>query len=173
MAILLVILAKPARTGGQVEQSETPIRFTQSVPILDIVREERSFVIGESKAQEAERKLQEARALLELQHPSLPPQSQGQVGDDTERVRLLIVQKSTEYGVDAERALRIAKCESNFNPNAINKSSGASGVFQYLPSTWANTPEGKEGKSPFDAEANIRAAIRHMAVHGYNAWVCK
>jgi hypothetical protein len=43
-------------------------------------------------------------------------------------------------------------------------------VFQYLSGTFANTPEGKQGLSVFDADANIRAAVRHMAVHGTSPW---
>ena len=38
-------------------------------------------------------------------------------------------------------ALRVANCESHYNPLAINRSSGASGLFQFMPSTWnANFP---------------------------------
>ena len=33
-------------------------------------------------------------------------------------------------------ALRVANCESHYNPLAINRSSGASGLFQFMPSTW-------------------------------------
>jgi len=34
-----------------------------------------------------------------------------------------------------------------------------------MPGTWKNTPEGKAGLSCKDADANVRAAVRHMAVH--------
>lgn len=90
-----------------------------------------------------------------------------------EEVIQLIRHWSEYFSVPVEHPLRIAKCESNYRWNAKNKSSSASGVFQYLNGTWAKTFEGKAGVSVFDADANIRAAIRHMSVHGYDAWECK
>jgi hypothetical protein len=90
-----------------------------------------------------------------------------------EEVIALIETYSAEYGISSEAPLRIAKCESNYRWDAKNKRSSASGVFQYLAGTWANTYEGKAGLSVFDADANIRAAIRHMSVHGFDAWECK
>jgi muramidase (phage lysozyme) len=77
------------------------------------------------------------------------------------------------FGVPVEHPLRIARCESGLNTFAMNRTSSASGVFQFLSGTWANTYEGKAGLSVFDSDANIRAAIRHMSVHGYAAWECK
>ena len=32
--------------------------------------------------------------------------------------------------------------ESSGDPQAVNSSSGAGGLYQFLPSTWASTPEG-------------------------------
>ena len=72
-------------------------------------------------------------------------------------------------------ALRVAKCESNYNPMAVNRSSGASGLFQFLPSTWANTPQGKAGRSVFDATANAQAAAWYYNATGRTGrpWSCK
>ena len=72
-------------------------------------------------------------------------------------------------------ALRVAKCESNYNPLAVNRSSGASGLFQFLPSTWANTPQGKAGMSVFDATANAQAAAWYYNATGRTGgpWSCK
>jgi hypothetical protein len=68
-------------------------------------------------------------------------------------------------------ALRVAACESGFNPNAYNRSSGASGLFQFLPSTWAHTPYA--GRSVFDPDANARAAAwLYQQDHG-SAWTCR
>ena len=38
---------------------------------------------------------------------------------------------------DIDLALRIAKCESTLIPGNVNKSSGASGLFQHLPKYWS------------------------------------
>jgi hypothetical protein len=51
--------------------------------------------------------------------------------------------------------------ESRGNPNAVNPRSGASGLGQFLASTWRTTPQGRAGYSVFDPIAN-RAAVRWM-----------
>jgi len=90
-----------------------------------------------------------------------------------EEVIQLIHHWAEYFSVPVEHPLRIARCESNYRWDAKNRSSSASGVFQYLSGSWANTFEGKAGASVFDANANITAAIRHMSIHGYDAWECK
>jgi Transglycosylase SLT domain len=87
-----------------------------------------------------------------------------------EEVIQLIESYSSQYGIHADLPLRIAKCESGYNQFSKNRSSTASGVFQYLNSTWRNTQAGKEGVSVFDAEANIKMAISHIATHGTSPW---
>jgi soluble lytic murein transglycosylase-like protein len=67
-------------------------------------------------------------------------------------------------------ALRVAKCESNYNPYAVNRSSGAAGLFQFLPSTWAASPY--HAQSVFDPVANSRAAAWLYQRSGPGQWVC-
>lgn len=93
----------------------------------------------------------------------------GQVYSQDE-VQNLIISYSKEFQIDPTIPLRIAKCESNYHWNSKNSSSTASGVYQFIASTWAGTPEGKSGLSPFDADANVRAAIRKISQGGINAW---
>lgn len=80
-------------------------------------------------------------------------------------VEALIRQYSNQYGVNPATATCIAFRESGYNQFSKNKSSTASGVFQYVRSTWAGTDEGRSGLSVFDADANIKAAIKYMAIH--------
>ncbi|MFZ0215192.1 MAG: transglycosylase SLT domain-containing protein, partial [Candidatus Dormiibacterota bacterium] len=54
--------------------------------------------------------------------------------------------------------LCIATHESGDNPNAVQPYGGAEGLFQFLPSTFARTPQGAAGASIFDATANAQAA---------------
>ena len=58
----------------------------------------------------------------------------------------------------------IIRVESQGNPNAHNRS-GASGLGQFLPSTWLTTPQGRAGLSVYDPNAN-RAAIQYMLTAG-------
>jgi transglycosylase-like protein with SLT domain len=82
------------------------------------------------------------------------------------------------FGSYSQGALNIAKCESGYDPNAWNSypimGSHASGVFQILyPSTWNSTSY--SGYSPFNADANIKAAyqIFHRDGNSWREWQCK
>lgn len=66
-------------------------------------------------------------------------------------------------------AERVAMCESGDNPYARN-ASGASGLFQIMPGTWAGTPYASQ--SIFNAVANARAAAWIYAHSGPGAWTC-
>jgi hypothetical protein len=54
--------------------------------------------------------------------------------------------------------------ESRGNPSAVNPRSGASGLGQFLRSTWATTPQGKAGYSVFNAAANREAVLYMLSV---------
>ena len=54
---------------------------------------------------------------------------------------------------------------------AIRLASSASGLFQFLDSTWAR--HGIAGFSVFDPVANALAAARLVADEGWSQWVCK
>lgn len=77
---------------------------------------------------------------------------------------------------DVTKAVRIAWCESSFNPRAVNPSSGASGLFQHLPGYWEerSTAAGYPGADIFDPEANV--AVAAWLVYekgGWSHWTCK
>jgi soluble lytic murein transglycosylase-like protein len=67
-------------------------------------------------------------------------------------------------------AERVALCESGDNPSAVNRGSGAEGLFQIMPGTWAGTPYASQ--SEFDAVANAKAAAWIYARRGGSAWSC-
>ena len=74
-----------------------------------------------------------------------------------------------------EAALRIIQCESLGDPEAYNPYSGASGLFQFLPGTYAviAPKAGFDGVSVFDPEANIGSAAWLVAYYeslGRNPW---
>ncbi len=102
---------------------------------------------------------------------SFPPQ--------VERWRGLVSQFFPSNRVD--EALAIMRCESNGDPDAYNPYSGASGLFQFIPSTWATTAHkaGYPNASPFEPEANVASAAwlaaRYEALGQYywRAWSCR
>ena len=68
-------------------------------------------------------------------------------------------------------AFNVAYCESRYHPNSVNSSSGAAGLFQFLPSTWAFTPW--HASSPFDPAANASAAAWLYRRDGPSQWQCQ
>ncbi|MEA1902705.1 MAG: transglycosylase SLT domain-containing protein [Actinomycetota bacterium] len=96
-----------------------------------------------------------------------------------EQWRPLVTQYFPSHRV--EEALRILDCESNGDPDAYNPYSGASGLFQFLPSTWATTAPkaGWDGYSVFHPEANISSAAwlanryEELGSYYWQAWSCR
>ena len=80
---------------------------------------------------------------------------------------------SSAFGVDYNKMVAVARCETggSFNPYSRNPSSSASGVFQFLDSTWARA--GLAGFSVFDPVANSLAAARLVVRDGgWREWAC-
>lgn len=94
---------------------------------------------------------------------------------DTEYTRDEIIQiiyaAADKYGQPRSDMLRVAQCESVLDPNAVNPASGVSGLFQFLPSTWATTPYADE--DIFDPVANAEAAGWMWANGRRNEWHCQ
>ncbi len=63
----------------------------------------------------------------------------------------------------------IMYCESKYNPYALNAGSHASGLFQFLPSSWRVWGGGGD---PFSIPDNINAAITYYKYAGMAPWVC-
>jgi hypothetical protein len=68
-------------------------------------------------------------------------------------------------------AMNVAYCESRYHPNSVNSTSGASGLFQFMPSTWGGTPWASQ--SPFDPAANAMAAAWLYSHYGPGRWTCQ
>jgi LysM repeat protein len=93
---------------------------------------------------------------------------------DNVSVQNMIIQ---QFGIHAQAALNVARCESSFQPYAYNPTpvgwSHAEGVFQILyPDTWSLTPQ--RNASPYNAAANIAAA--YYLSHGgtdWHLWECQ
>jgi uncharacterized protein YabE (DUF348 family) len=91
------------------------------------------------------------------------------------QIEQIIRDAAAKYGADATQLLRVAYCESRYDPNAYNSVLGASGLFQIIPGTWAaNSPRaGYGGASVFDPVANASTAA-WMFAHGQaGQWACK
>jgi len=76
---------------------------------------------------------------------------------------------ATSYsGSPGMQACIIAR-ESGGNPRAVNPSSGAGGLYQFLPSTWAALGHSGLPENASVAEQN-QAYAQEVAASGYSAW---
>lgn len=75
---------------------------------------------------------------------------------------------AARYGVDGDRLVRVAMCESGLNPNAVNRS-GASGLFQFKPATFY----GHGGHNIWDAADQSDVAARMFAQGLASQWTCR
>jgi len=96
------------------------------------------------------------------------------VGPKTLTAQDYIKLYSVKYGVDTDIALRVAKCESNFIPNAQNSHSSAGGVFQFIDSTfyWIADEMGIENAKKYDAKTNIEMGMYLAKNYGWKHWEC-
>jgi len=106
-----------------------------------------------------------------------PAQAEEHVWEQPLDVPALIVAAAERYGVDPSRMLRVAWCESRFDPSALNRwDGGSAGVFQFQRRTWlwASRSAGVGGASPFEAWANVEAAAWLFSTPGgYRHWTCQ
>lgn len=82
---------------------------------------------------------------------SVPASSGGSIQGDIQAAFSPLGSAAVQWG------LCIAQHESGDNPDAVSPS-GAEGLFQFMPSTFANTPPGQAGGSIWDPVANSQAA---------------
>ncbi len=89
---------------------------------------------------------------------------------EAEIVRL-IEEAADFYGQPRADMLRVARCESELSPTAVNQRTGDSGLFQFNPGTWRSTPYADE--DIFDPRASAYAAGWMWSVGRRNEWVCQ
>ena len=100
--------------------------------------------------------------------PVTPEPTEEPAGND---IVSIIYAAADRYGQPREDMLRVATCESNLDPTEVHPVSQASGLFQFLPSTWATTPYADQ--DIFDPVANANAAGWMWSVGRRNEWVCQ
>ena len=108
------------------------------------------------------------------------PKAQPVAKVSTSKVEEIIRTAARKHGVSEDYLVRIAKCESGLNPNAVNRNYYAgggnpTGVFQYLPETWNRIG----GRSPYGVgniyNAQDQANVTAWAfANGYSGeWACR
>ncbi len=101
-----------------------------------------------------------------------PPAPPPAVSYPAGSIQDIITKAFTPYGATAVAwGLRVARCESGYNPRAYNPAGPYYGLFQFLMSTFRATPYG--GQDIYDPVANASAAAWKYGQGGAGAWGCR
>jgi hypothetical protein len=175
-----VVLPRLDPPGPPVKVAVTQLSAYDRTSVLDQARSHKTQVEQTAQAQAWSHELQQGLADYQAQldalaaaqaeaeriaalnnHPPPPPW-----------IAKIITDAFSPLGQDAVVwAMRVAWCESRYHPNSVNSDSGASGLFQFMPSTWSGTPWANQ--SPFDPVANANAAAWLYNRYGPGRWTCK
>jgi uncharacterized protein YraI len=98
------------------------------------------------------------------------PNPGASAGNEQEIISI-IQQAANAHGQDPDDMVRVARCESNLNPRAVDASGSYHGLFQFVPSTFAATPYG--GQDIYDPWANAHAAAWMWSEGRKFEWVCQ
>ncbi len=167
MTLLLIgaaVIATPAASGAPPRSALPPALDANAAPPA-------SFFVADPIAS---RELRVTKAKLKREHARYL----GAHRRVLQLVRVLRQRPSTSEAINLACSIygscstlwRVARCESGYSPTAHNPS-GASGLFQFMPGTFAGTPFGRF--SIWSPYANALAAGWMFARGRAGAWVCR
>lgn len=92
--------------------------------------------------------------------------------DPKDNIKSIITSKAKQYHIDQELLLKIAECESGFKPDSKNTRSTASGLFQWLDSSFLRYAQayGFPIEDKNDPEVQSELAARVIADGGIHNW---
>jgi peptidoglycan hydrolase CwlO-like protein len=168
------------RTALSAQASDLGDRLSRQTAVVAALEADRAR--AEALVQTLQDRAARAAARRDIQHaggsesdpgPTPKPGPPPPPDPGPEAVKALITQYFSPLGDDnVTKAMCVADRESDFNPLAENPISGAAGVFQFLPSTWAlfAPAAGWGGHSVFEAEANVAVAAWTVGNYGWSSW---
>ena len=176
--VILPRLDPPANTTSKVAVTQLSAYDRQSV--VSQTRALRALAAQEAQVQAWAHQLQQGLAEYQAQVQALAAAQA-----ESERIAKLnnhppppaeigkiITDAFSPLGQDAVVwAMRIAYCESRYHPNSVNTDSGATGLFQFMASTWSGTPWANQSRT--DPVANAQAAAWLYSHYGPGRWSCK
>ncbi len=87
------------------------------------------------------------------------------------RIRRYIKRAARRYNQSESAMLRVARCESNLDPCAVNSRGPYYGLYQFLESTWRTTPYRRD--DIFDPKPQALAAAWMWKQGRKNEWACQ
>ena len=163
VAVTVTQLTAFDRSSVVQESHNQKVHAAQTAQVQSWAQELKQGLADYQAQQEAQAQAQAIAAEIAARsnHPAPPPDIAKDITD-----------AFSPLGAGAVQwAMNVAYCESRYHPNSVNSSSGASGLFQFLPSTWAFTPYASY--SPFDPRYNALAAAWLYHRDGPSQWVCQ
>lgn len=95
---------------------------------------------------------------------------------EKEIIAIKIRQAARIAGVDPVVAVNVANCESGLKPNVKNAHSSASGLWQFINSTWKSTAKRRGLDWPlsdrFDPVKSTDMALWLVKADGWGHWIC-
>jgi hypothetical protein len=111
----------------------------------------------------------ERRVFVILIAKASPPPAPAPAAEPPMSIAEIITAAAVRHGVDPQRLLRVARCESGLNPRAYNPAGPYIGLFQFHPQTFYGYG-GKDIYSPHDqSEIAARMFARGLGHH----WGCR
>jgi soluble lytic murein transglycosylase-like protein len=160
-AILAAAFTIPANAGcrdiGTCSQRTAATKTTKTASAKKAVASRRA--VSRTRVAKAKTRRYAARKSLRRTHavaPAAPSRNSGQVV-------ALITSMAPSHGVPAWFALKIARVESNYNPNARG-SAGELGVFQLKCATARGIGYRGSCSGLLDARTNVQYGLKHLAL---------
>ncbi|PIS08690.1 hypothetical protein COT75_05375 [Candidatus Beckwithbacteria bacterium CG10_big_fil_rev_8_21_14_0_10_34_10] len=115
-----------------------------------------------------------SKKTIPVQKPILPEKEPVPIPSPV-NLKIMFEQYASQYSISPQVLIKIANCESHFNPNALNGPYG--GMYQYQESTWVSTRKAmSENPDPnlrFNPEEAIKTTAFKISQGGIGAWpVC-
>ncbi len=130
------------------------------------------YVDGRESARSLLAEAQLAAPVAELRRVGIRPRLVPPPPAEIERI---IREAAERWGADPAQLMRVAWCESRYNPNAYNPTAQDTGLFQFIPETWRRESRrsGYGGTSAYDPVASANTAAMLFSEGKSRLWTCK
>jgi hypothetical protein len=156
----LLIITKPALSKNQIPHSTVVASYFKGKNIVLTTRVKKLPTVSENIS---------SSTVVYRSYTYIAP---AVVSTNNNSYQSIINAASAKYGVSAALMNSIIACESGYNPYAQNPS-GASGIAQFMPSTFYGSWNIYSSGGIWNAQAQIYAMALKISEGGLDAWTCR